>query len=137
MKITVETLVAAPIESAWDAWVTPEHIKRWNFATDTWCCPSAETDLRLGGAFKYRMEAKDGSFGFDFEGVFTKVEPPHALRFALGDDRHVAVEFTQTEHGTRVVETFDAEDENSAELQRQGWQSILDHFKRYIEARNG
>lgn len=136
MKITVETLVAAPIESVWDAWVTPEHIKHWNFATDTWCCPGAETDLRVGGAFKYRMEAKDGSFGFDFEGVFTKIEPPRALHFALGDDRHVAVEFTQTEHDTRVVETFDAEDENSAELQKQGWQSILDRFKHYVEAKN-
>lgn len=137
MKITVETEVAASPKEVWDAWVTPDHITQWNFAIDEWCCPRAEIDLRAGGRFKYRMEAKDGLVGFDFEGVFTKVAPQQSLHFALGDDRLVTIEFMQTAKGTRVAETFEAEDENSAEQQKQGWQSILNNFKKHVEIQNG
>ncbi len=137
MKITIETEVAASPREVWDAWVTPDRITKWNFAIDDWCCPSAEVDLRVGGKFKYRMEAKDGSVGFDFEGAFTKVAPQQSLHFELGDDRLVTIEFSQTSNGTKVAETFDAEDENSAEQQRQGWQSILNNFKKHVEVQNG
>lgn len=134
MNISVATEVLATPTRVWNAWVTPEHITKWNFAINEWCCPSAEIDLRVGGKFKYRMEAKDGSIGFDFEGVFIKVAPRQSLHFELGDKRQVAIEFTQTANGTRVVESFDAEDEHSAEQQKQGWQSILNNFKTYVEA---
>lgn len=137
MKITVETEVAAPPKQVWNAWVTPDHITKWNFAIDEWCCPRAEIDLKIGGTFKYRMEAKDGSFGFDFEGVFTKVAPQQSLHFKLGDDRLVTIEFQQTANGTRVAETFESEDENSAEQQKQGWQSILNNFKKHVEIQIG
>ncbi len=137
MKITVEAEIAGPLKEVWDAWVTADHITKWNFAIDEWCCPRAEIDLRDGGRFKYRMEAKDGSAGFDFEGVFTKVAPQQSLHFELGDDRLVTIEFMQTANGTRVAETFEAEDENSAEQQKQGWQSILNNFKKYVEIQNG
>ena len=137
MKITVETEVAAPPKQVWNAWVTPDHITKWNFAIDEWCCPRAEIDLKIGGTFKYRMEAKDGSAGFDFEGVFTKVAPQQSLHFKLGDDRLVTIEFQQTANGTRVAETFEAEDENSAEQQKQGWQSILNNFKKHVEIQIG
>ena len=136
MKIRVQTEVAAPPYNVWNAWVTPEHITKWNFAIDEWCCPSAELDLKAGGRFKYRMEARDGSIGFDFEGVFTKVTPQNSLHFELGDDRLVTIEFMQTANGTLVTETFEAEDENSAEQQKQGWQSILNNFKKYVEITN-
>jgi uncharacterized protein YndB with AHSA1/START domain len=137
MKITVEIEVEAPPKEVWDAWVTPDHITKWNFAIDAWCCPRAEVDLRVGGRFKYRMEAKDGSVGFDFEGVFTKVSPQQSLHFELGDDRLVTVEFMQTTNGTRIAETFEAEDENSAAQQKQGWQSILNNFKKHVEGQSG
>jgi uncharacterized protein YndB with AHSA1/START domain len=137
MKITVETEIAASPKEVWNAWVTPDHITKWNFAIDAWCCPAAEIDLRAGGRFKYRMEAKDGSVGFDFEGVFTKVAPQQSLHFELGDDRLVTIEFMQTPNGTRVAETFEAEDENSAEQQKQGWQCILNNFRRHVETKNG
>ena len=137
MKITVEAEIAGPLKEVWDAWVTADHITKWNFAIDEWCCPRAEIDLKDGGRFKYRMEAKDGSAGFDFEGVFTKVAPQQSLHFELGDDRLVTIEFMQTANGTRVAETFEAEDENSAEQQKQGWQSILNNFKKYVEIQNG
>ena len=136
MKIRVQTEVAAPPYNVWNAWVTPEHITKWNFAIDEWCCPSAELDLKAGGRFKYRMEARDGSIGFDFEGVFTKVTPQNSLHFELGDDRLVTIEFMQTANGTLVTETFEAEDENTAEQQKQGWQSILNNFKKYVEITN-
>ncbi len=124
----------APPKEVWEAWVTPDQIVKWNFAIDEWCCPSAEVDLRAGGRFKYRMEARDGSVGFDFEGVFTKIAPQESLHFELEDERLVTIEFMQTANGTRVTETFEAEDENSATQQKQGWQSILDNFKKHVES---
>ena len=136
MKISIETEVKATLAQVWDAWVTPTDITNWNFAIDEWCCPSAELNLEVGGAFKYRMAAKDGSMAFDFEGTFIKVIPQNAIHFALGDNRVVTVEFTETASGVRVVETFDAEDEHSAEMQKQGWQSILNNFKKHVESKN-
>lgn len=133
MKITVQTVVSAPIERVWEAWTTPADIVLWNFASDDWCCPSAEIDLRVGGLWKARMEAKDGSFGFDFEAVLSAVEPCTFLQYSLGDDRVVDVRFTSADGGVLVEESFDAEDENSAEMQRAGWQAILDNFRKHVE----
>lgn len=135
MKISVGTDIAASLIDTWNAWVTPADIRQWNFATEDWCCPQAEVDLRVGGTFKYRMDAKDGSMGFDFEGVYTQVVPHESIHFSLGDDRIVTVEFKETLTGTEVIETFEAEDEHSAELQKQGWQNILNNFKAYVESR--
>ncbi len=136
MKISIETEVNAPLSTVWDAWVTPDDITHWNFAIDEWCCPRAEVDLEVGGSFNYRMEAKDGSAGFDFEGEFTEITPYKSIHFVLGDDREVKVQFIETENGVKVVETFEAEDENSAEQQRQGWLSILSNFKKHVESKS-
>ncbi|MDO6822132.1 SRPBCC family protein [Marinobacter sp. 1_MG-2023] len=135
MKIVIETEVQAPLATVWDAWVTPKDITKWNFALDEWCCPRAEVNLEAGGNFNYRMEAKDGSVGFDFEGIFTKIESNESIYFELGDNRVVTVEFIETVNGVKVLETFDAEDENSAEQQKQGWQSILNNFKKHVESK--
>lgn len=136
MKISIDAVVKAPLNRVWDAWITPEDITRWNFAIDAWCCPAAEVDLRVGGRFSYRMEARDGSAGFDFEGQFTEIEPCRLIRFSLEDDREVSVEFIESADGVRVIETFDAEDEHSAEQQRQGWQAILNNFKTHVEGKH-
>jgi uncharacterized protein YndB with AHSA1/START domain len=127
-RITVETLLAAPVERAWAAFTTPEDIMRWNFASADWCCPAAEVDLRVGGIHKARMEAKDGSFGFDFEGVYEEVEPGRALTLVLGDGRRARTTFAPSGEGTRVTTIFDAETQHSIEMQRDGWQAILDNF---------
>lgn len=136
MKISIETEVKATATAVWEAWVTAEDITSWNFAVDEWCCPRAEINLEVAGKFKYRMEAKDGSIGFDFEGTFTKVVPKSSIHFMLEDNRIVTVEFIETARGVRVVETFDAEDENSAEQQKQGWQSILHNFRKHVESKS-
>jgi uncharacterized protein YndB with AHSA1/START domain len=136
MKITIETEVKASPAVVWNAWVTPEDITSWNFAIDEWYCPTAEINLEVGGKFNYRMEAKDGSMGFDFEGEFTEITPQKAIHYKLGDDREVEIEFIETENGVKVVETFDAEDENSAEQQKQGWLSILSNFKKHVESKS-
>ena len=137
MQIAIETTVDAPLEQVWSAWVTPDDITLWNFASDDWCCPDAKIDLVVGGRFTYRMEAKDGSFGFDFEGKFTAIDPCKAIEYVLDDDRKVTITFTQSEAGVRVIETFEAEDEHSAEQQRQGWQCILENFKKHIVLQQG
>jgi uncharacterized protein YndB with AHSA1/START domain len=136
MKISIETEVKAPLSNVWDAWVTPEDITSWNFAIDEWCCPKAEINLQEGDKFSYRMEAKDGSMGFDFEGRFTEIKPHKSICYELEDSRVVTVEFSETTSGVRVIQTFEAEDENSAEQQRQGWQSILNNFKKHVEAKS-
>jgi uncharacterized protein YndB with AHSA1/START domain len=136
MNISIETEIMASPASVWDAWVTPEDIVRWNFAIDEWCCPKAVINLEVGGNFNYRMEAKDGSMGFDFEGVFTGVTLHKAIHFKLEDDREVKVKFIETENGVKVIETFEAEDENSAEEQKQGWLSILSNFKKHVESKS-
>src|SRR5262245_54350316 len=134
MKITVETTVAAPIEEVWRAWTTPDDIKQWNTASDDWHTTTAVVDLRVGGAFSSRMEAKDGSMGFDFAGTFTKVVPHELLEYSLGDHRVVVVEFIRGDEGVKVRETFDAEGTHTVEQQRAGWQAILDRFARHVEA---
>ncbi|MCP1727572.1 uncharacterized protein YndB with AHSA1/START domain [Natronospira proteinivora] len=133
MEISIETTVNAPIERVWQAWTTPEEIKCWNFASDDWCCPDATLDLKVGGKFNYRMESKDGSMGFDFEGEFTAIDSPYRIEFTLGDERVVKVSFHEIGDNVQVVETFEAEDEMSAEQQRDGWQSILLNFKKHVE----
>lgn len=127
-QITVEALVAAPVERAWAVFTTPVEITRWNFASADWCCPSASVDLRIGGLHKARMEARDGSFGFDFEGVYEEVEPGRALTLVLGDGRKARTIFAPSGAGTRVTTTFDAETQHGIAEQRAGWQAILDNF---------
>lgn len=135
MKITVEKLVNADLAKVWTAWNTPADIRQWNAASEDWHTTESAVDLREGGSFSARMEAKDGSFGFDFAGVYTRVAPNEAIEFRMGDGRAVAVAFARQAGGVLVTETFDAETQNSPEMQRQGWQSILDNFARYVEAR--
>lgn len=135
MKITVETLVRSDLDSVWNAWNNPEDIKQWNAASDDWHTTDSSVDLRTGGRFSSRMEAKDGSAGFDFEGTYTRVEPEKLIDYEMSDGRTVAVEFSEEADGVRVRETFDAESENSPEMQKQGWQAILDNFARHVEAK--
>jgi uncharacterized protein YndB with AHSA1/START domain len=132
-KITVEVSVKAPFKKVWECFTEPSHIVKWNFASDDWCTPKAENDLRDGGKLKYRMEAKDGSAAFDFEGSFTKIEEYKLIAYQIADGRNVEITFTENENGTLVTETFEAENTNSLELQRQGWQAILDNFKKHVE----
>jgi len=133
--IRVETTVHAPVEKVWERWTVPRHITQWNNASDDWHTPFAENDLRVGGKFLSRMEARDGSFGFDFEGVYDEVVPNELIAYTLGDGRKVRIQFSTAGDKTAIVETFDAENDNSVELQKTGWQSILDNFKRYTETR--
>jgi uncharacterized protein YndB with AHSA1/START domain len=134
-KITVQTTVKSGLEKAWSAWTTPEDINQWNAANDDWHNPRSTNDLRVGGGFSYRMEARDGSMGFDFEGTYTKIVDGQLIEYVLGDGRMVSVTFEPVDGGIRVAETFDAEDSNPADMQRQGWQSILDRFCSYVEAK--
>jgi uncharacterized protein YndB with AHSA1/START domain len=135
MKITVETVVDAELDKVWDAWNDPEDIKRWNSAQEDWHTTRSTVDLREGGRFMSRMEAKDGSVGFDFEGTYTRIVPKKTIEYRMSDGREVAVEFVEQSGGVLVKETFDAETENTPDLQRQGWQAILDNFGRHVEAK--
>lgn len=135
--ITVETIVHAPLEAVWKAWTTPEDIMQWNTASPEWHTTSSVIDLRIGGTFSSRMEAKDKSFGFDFAGTFTNVVTHKLIEYTMGDDRIVRVEFLGGSAGVTVRESFDTEDTNSLEQQRAGWQAILDNFKRHVEAKQG
>ncbi len=132
MQITVETSVAAPIDEVWRAYTTPDDIRQWNAASDDWHTTVVSVDLRVGGAFSSRMEAKDGSMGFDFAGTYTKIVPLKLIEYTFGD-RMARVEFTDSSESVNVRVTFDAEATHSIEQQRGGWQSILDHFARYVE----
>jgi uncharacterized protein YndB with AHSA1/START domain len=132
-KITVETTVQAPVEKVWKYYTGTTHITNWNSASDDWHTPYAENDLRVGGKFLSRMEAKDGSFGFDFGGIYDDVILHEVIAYTLGDGRKVKCTFKGQENETEVIVTFDAETENSLELQQQGWQAILDNFKKYAE----
>ena len=134
MTITVETTINAPIEKVWEFWTRPEHITNWNFATDQWCCPSAKNDLRPNGAFNWRMEAKDGSMGFDFTGTYEQVKPGELITYKMSDGRNVKIQFTVSDQEVKLSETFDAEGTNSDEQQRAGWQAILENFKKYVES---
>ncbi len=131
-KITVETSIDALIEKVWNFWTEPEYIKNWNNASPDWHTPHAENDLRVGGKFNSRMEAKDGSAGFDFNGVYTEVIPMKKIAYTMEDGRKVEITFTVENNACKIVETFEAENENSIEMQRAGWQSIMDNFKKYV-----
>lgn len=133
MKITVETIVKAPIDVVWGKWTSPADIMQWNTASEDWHTVKSNIDLRVGGKFSSRMEAKDGSMGFDFAGTYNVVEKPRLIESSF-DDRHLRVEFIQQTDGVLVRETFDAESEHPQDAQRAGWQAILDNFKRHVEA---
>ena len=131
--ITIKTLINAPVEDVWTRWTGPEHIKKWNNASEDWQTTTAENDLRVGGTFLSRMEAKDGSFGFDFFGSYDEVKLHEVIAYTLGDGRKVKVTFAGKDNQTEVVEAFEAEGLHSIKMQRAGWQAILDNFKRYTE----
>ena len=133
-KITIEATVHAPIEKVWKYWTEPSHIVKWNAASDDWHTTKAENDLRVGGKFSSRMEAKDGSFGFDFWGIYDQVEENKLIEYTLGDERKVEAIFSGEGSSTKVVSTFEAESENPIEMQKGGWQAILNNFKKYTEA---
>lgn len=132
-KITIQATVLADRNKAWSHYIEPNHITQWNFASEDWRCPTASTDLVPGGKFSWRMEAKDGSFGFDFEGVFTEIVPLEKLKYVFMDQREAEISFSELPEGTLVKIVFDAENENSLELQQSGWQSILNNFKLHTE----
>ena len=134
MKITIETIVNAPVEDVWRAWTTPDDIKQWNTASEDWHTTTASVDLRAGGSFSSRMEAKDGSMGFDFAGTYTKVVANELIECSFGE-RALRVEFSAGAGGVTVRETFDAESTHSVEQQREGWQAILNNFARHVEGR--
>lgn len=132
--ITVEALIKAPIEKVWQLWTLPEHITKWNNASDDWHTPFAENDLRVGGKFLSRMKAKDGSFGFDFYGVYDDVRVNEYIEYTIGDGRKVKIVFSSHGNETKVVETFETENTHPLEVQRGGWQAILNNFKKYTES---
>jgi uncharacterized protein YndB with AHSA1/START domain len=132
--IKVEATVNAPVEKVWKLWTNPEHVTQWNHASDDWHSPRAENDLRPGGNFLYRMEAKDGSFGFDFTGTYDEVIPNEYIEYTLGDGRKVKTDFRAAEGTTKIVVVFEAEQTHTEEMQRQGWQAIMDNFKKYAES---
>jgi len=133
-NITVQVTVDAPIEKAWYYFTLPQHITHWYFASVDWHAPRAENDLRVGGKFLTRMEAKDGSFGFDYEGIYENVIENKLIEYVLADERKIKIEFISNGNETTVIEKFDAETENPIEMQQGGWQAILDNFKSYTEA---
>lgn len=132
--ITVSAIVNAPVAKVWDAWTNPAHIVKWNAASDDWHTPKAENDARTGGKFMSRMEAKDGSWGFDFAGVYDEVKDHELIAYTLGDGRTVNIIFESEGSTTKVTETFEAEAQNSIEMQQSGWQAIMDSFKKYTES---
>lgn len=134
MKITVETVVHAPMDVVWQAYTTPEDIVQWNAASDDWHTTKSTVDLRVGGEFSSRMEAKDGSFGFDFEGTYTKVIPNQCLEYSFGD-RTAQIEFSDVSGGVNVKVSFDSEPSHSVEQQQEGWQAILNNFARHVESK--
>jgi uncharacterized protein YndB with AHSA1/START domain len=133
-NITIETIVKAPVEKVWESWTNPNHIMQWNNASEDWHITKAENDVRVGGNFMSRMEAKDGSFGFDFGGTYDEVKPNQLIEYTIGDGRKVKITFSENGNETKVVETFETENTNPIEMQRSGWQSILDNFKKYTES---
>ena len=131
--ITIKTIVNTSMETVWRCWTEPEHIKKWNSASEDWHTTAAENDLRAHGKFFSRMESKDGSFGFDFYGIYDEVKLYEVIAYTLDDERKVRIDFVCNENKTEITETFEAENINSIELQQTGWQAILDNFKRYTE----
>lgn len=133
-RITISALVNKPVAHVWNCWTDPTHIMQWNAASDDWHCPKASNDLRTGGAFSSTMAARDGSFSFDFGGVYDDVRPNERIAYTMGDGRTCEILFTEETGGTRITETFDAETQNSVEMQQAGWQAILDRFKKHAES---
>ena len=134
-RIQIDASINAPVTQVWDAYNTPEDIKMWNHASDDWECPSSENDLRVGGKFKNKMAAKDGSFSFDFEGTYTEVTPNKSISYVLGDERQADITFQEEAGKTNMKIVFDADDTHDAEMQRSGWQSILDNFRKHVESK--
>lgn len=132
--ITVQATVSRPLEKVWECWTKPEHITQWTFASNDWEAPTAENHVRIGGTFTTRMQAKDKSAGFDFGGTYTAVQERALIEYDMDDKRHVKIEFAETPEGVRVTEMFDPEGTNPEEMQRQGWQAILDNFKKHVES---
>ena len=132
-KITIETEISAEKEKVWEYYIEPEHITKWNFASDDWHCTKAVNDLRVGGKFTSRMEAKDGSFGFDFEGIYDEVTENQKIAYTMPDGRQAITAFDLIGNKTKVTTTFNAENENPVDMQRTGWQTILNNFKKYVE----
>lgn len=133
-QITIEAIVSAPPQKVWRCWTDPGHITNWNFATDDWCCPQVENNLYIGGKYSARMEAKDGSIGFDFEAVYDEVIEHKKITYTMTDGRVATTRFEELEGSTKLTTTFDAEEQNSIDMQRNGWQAILNNFKKYVEA---
>lgn len=133
-RITVSASIKRPVAHVWNMWTDPAHIIQWNAASDDWHCPKASSELKAGGRFSSTMAARDGSFSFDFEGVYDDVQPHKRIAYTMNDGRTCEILFSPENGGTRVVESFDAEMQNPLELQRSGWQAILDRFKAYAEA---
>ena len=133
-KITISATVDAPIETVWARYTDPDHITQWNFASDDWCCPTASNDMQVGGKYAARMEAKDGSFGFDFEAIYTDVQPEKSFTYEMPDGRVVTTSFEPIGNQTQVTTVFDAETQNPVDMQRDGWQAILNNFKAHAEA---
>ena len=131
--ITIETIVNAPVEKVWEYWSEPKHVTKWNQASPDWHCPTGTNDLRKGGRFSFRMEAKDGSFGFDFGGTYNDVQRNKYIEYTMDDDRKVQVSFGSRGNTTHIKETFEVETSNPIEMQKAGWQAILDSFKKYVE----
>lgn len=132
-SITVKTRVNIPVERVWRYWTEPQHITQWNAASDDWHTTKAENNLEVGGRFVSRMEARDGSFGFDFGGTYTKIETHRLIEYTINDSRKVSVQFIQEGSTTQITEEFEAEDQNPVEMQQAGWQAIMDNFKKYVE----
>ena len=131
--VQIQTTIQAKKERVWDYYTNPQHITQWNFATPSWHCPKAENNLEVGGRYLARMEAKDGSFGFDFEAIYLEINVGRNFTYQLEDNRKVYTKFEEEEQGTKLTIIFDAEAENTIEAQRNGWQAILDNFKKYVE----
>ncbi|WP_426452554.1 SRPBCC family protein [Paenibacillus sp. S-38] len=136
VTITVETIVHSDVATVWAYWTEPKHIMQWNKASDDWHTPYAENDLKAGGKFVSRMEAKDGSFGFDFSGVYDEVSLHESISYTIADGRKVKIAFIPQGNDTKIIESFEAEPTNAVEMQQAGWQAILDHFKTYVEESN-
>lgn len=132
-NITVIATITAPIDKVWNYWTLPEHITQWYFASDDWHAPGAENDFQVGGKFTTRMEAKDGSFGFDFNGIYDEIKTKELISYTMEDGRKASILFSENGNETIVTETFEAENENPIDMQRAGWQAILDNFKKYVE----
>lgn len=133
-RIKITATIQAPIDQVWTCWTTPKHITKWNAAVDEWHCPTASNDLRAGGRFSYHMAARDGSMKFDFSGTYDVVTRPKLIQYTLDDDRQVSVRFKEENGQTTITEVFEAETENPVDMQKSGWQAILDRFKHHVES---